>query len=92
MTEVKKIGITKYNISEKQESIPGFVGVDSSMLQGLNEKLKTLDERCYKINRSIGSLETKMDGLEKWKWIIITAIASPVIISVFNSLIDLSRN
>ncbi len=80
-----------YNISSKQESLGSFESVDSSTLQDLKERLKDVEERSYNLNRDIGSLATKMEGWEKWKWVIIAAVASPLIISIGNSIFDLTK-
>lgn len=77
-----------YNISPKRESLDGFEVVDLSTLQDLKDRLKITEDKCYNLNRDIGSLETKMEGWEKWKWIIIAAVASPLILSVYKSIIE----
>lgn len=80
-----------YSISSKQESLAHFEGVDSSSLQDLKERLKATEEKCYNLNRDIGSLSAKMDFWDKWKWLIITAATSPLLVTIGTSILNLIK-
>ena len=86
-TSVDNQGVV-YNISSKQESLGRFESVDSSSLQDLKERLKATEDKCYNLNRDIGSLSAKMEFWDKWKWLIITAATSPLLVTIGTSILN----
>lgn len=82
-------------INTKMESLrkelkDDLSGVKEELKKAINEEIKIINGEFYKQNKTLEKIETKLDGLDKWRWVVVGfAAAIGFVIAEFSKIYKL---
>lgn len=82
-------------INTKMESLrkelkDDLSGVKEELKKAINEEIKIINGEFSKQNKTLEKIETKLDGLDKWRWVVVGfAAAIGFVIAEFSKIYKL---